>query len=181
MYCASDSVVPSNHRRGPQPTRLILLRDGSRHGPPRRLLMLRSSSIPLPRGWPRHVRSAVVHAVSIARVSLSVVHSGSEHRFDARVRLPAENARVAVPRENSTSDAARLLPPPPHVNENLERPRHDPRGVRAFIPVWLSQRALREAESDPPIDPASRRRRRERGQVFDVGFARVRAGARGRL
>jgi hypothetical protein len=56
--------------------------------------MARSASIPLPKGWLRHVRSAVVHAVSIARVSLSVVRSGAEHHFDARRRLQAENGRL---------------------------------------------------------------------------------------
>ena len=48
----------------------------------------------MPEGWPRRVRSAVIHAVSIARVSPSVARSGAEHHFDARIRLQAENDRL---------------------------------------------------------------------------------------
>ena len=51
-------------------------------------------SLPLPKGWPRRVRSAVVHAVSIANVVFTVTRSQAEHHFNARVRLQAENDRL---------------------------------------------------------------------------------------
>jgi len=33
-----------------------------------------SHSLPLPRGWPRRVRSAVVQVISLARTSLTLTH-----------------------------------------------------------------------------------------------------------
>jgi len=50
--------------------------------------------IPLPSAWPRRVRSAVVHVVGIARVSLTIARAHAENHFDARVRLKTENDRL---------------------------------------------------------------------------------------
>ncbi len=50
--------------------------------------------IPLPKGWPRRVRSAVVHAVSMANVVFTVTRGQAENHFNARVRLQAENDRL---------------------------------------------------------------------------------------
>src|SRR3990172_9116770 len=55
--------------------------------------MLRSAKrddIPLPKGWPRHVRSAVIHVVSMARVCLTMARAHAENHFDARIRLRTE-------------------------------------------------------------------------------------------
>ena len=56
--------------------------------------MVRSASIPLPQGWSRHVRSAVVHAVSMANVAFIASRSRAEHQFDARARLQADVDRL---------------------------------------------------------------------------------------
>jgi hypothetical protein len=48
----------------------------------------------LPKGWPRRVRSAAVHAVSMANVVFTVTRSRAENHFNARVRLQAENDRL---------------------------------------------------------------------------------------
>ena len=56
--------------------------------------MARSASIPLPKGWSRHVRSAVVHAVSIANVAFIATRSRAEHQFDVRARLQADVDRL---------------------------------------------------------------------------------------
>lgn len=50
-----------------------------------------STRIQLPRAWPRRVRSAVVHVVAMARVSLTIARAHAENHFDARVRLKTEN------------------------------------------------------------------------------------------
>ena len=50
--------------------------------------------IPLPKNWPRLVRSAVAHAVSMATAALAVARSQVEHHFDERVRLRADNERL---------------------------------------------------------------------------------------
>ena len=47
--------------------------------------------IRLPQHWPRRVRSAVVHAVSMANVAFIATRGRAEHQFDARARLQAEN------------------------------------------------------------------------------------------
>ena len=52
--------------------------------------------IPLPRHSPRRVRSAVVHAVSMATAALAVSRSHVEHHFDDGVRLRADNDRLRL-------------------------------------------------------------------------------------
>ena len=50
--------------------------------------------IPLPHLWPRRVRSAVVHAVSMASVAFIAARNRAEHQLDARARLQAENDQL---------------------------------------------------------------------------------------
>ena len=50
--------------------------------------------IPLPHRWTRHVRSAIVHAVSMANVAFIATRGRAEPQFDARARLQAENDRL---------------------------------------------------------------------------------------
>ena len=47
-------------------------------------------TLQLPKHWPRRVRSAVVHAVSMASFAFTLARSRAEHPFDVRVRLQAE-------------------------------------------------------------------------------------------
>ena len=66
----------------------------------------------LPKGWPRRVRSAVVHAVSMSNVVFTVTRSHGENHFNARVRIQAENDRlrreVALLREELRIKDARM-------------------------------------------------------------------------
>jgi len=48
----------------------------------------------LPKGWARHVRSAVVHAISMSNVVFTVTRGHAENHFNARVRIQAENDRL---------------------------------------------------------------------------------------
>lgn len=48
----------------------------------------------LPDGWPRRVRSAVVHAVSLAHASLTATRGWAANHWNTRVRLKTENDRL---------------------------------------------------------------------------------------
>ena len=50
--------------------------------------------IPLPNGWSRRVRSAVIHAISLAHFSLTSTRSQAANSWNARIRLKAENDRL---------------------------------------------------------------------------------------
>ncbi len=50
--------------------------------------------IPLPRGWPRRVRSAVIHTISLAHFSLTATRSWAANNWNARIRLKAQNNRL---------------------------------------------------------------------------------------
>jgi hypothetical protein len=50
--------------------------------------------IPLPRGWSRRVRSAAIHAISLAHFALTSTRGWAVNSWNARVRLKAENYRL---------------------------------------------------------------------------------------
>ena len=79
----------------------------------------------LPKGWPGHVRSAVVHAISMSNVVFTVTRSHAENHFNARVRIQAENDRlrreVALLTEELRIKDARMELIPPH-----RRPHYPP-------------------------------------------------------
>jgi len=54
----------------------------------------RINALPLPHGWPRRVRSAVVHAISLAHTSLTSARGWAANSWNARVRLKKENGRL---------------------------------------------------------------------------------------
>jgi len=54
----------------------------------------RVSALPLPHGWPRRVRSAVVHAISLAHISLTATRGCAADSWNARIRLKEENDRL---------------------------------------------------------------------------------------
>jgi len=91
--------------------------------------MLGAASIPLPKNWPRNVRSAVVHAVSMANVAFTVTRDDAESRSSARIRLQAENDRlrreVSILREEIRIKDARMERVPaqrrPHARRDLPR------------------------------------------------------------
>lgn len=49
---------------------------------------------PLPSGWPKRIRSAILHAVCLAHASLTVTRSHAANSWSARIRLKAENDRL---------------------------------------------------------------------------------------
>ena len=73
---------------------------------------LPSRAIPLPKAWPRRVRSAVVHAVSMANVAFTASRAHAQNHFNTRIRVQAENDRlrreVALLREELRIKDARM-------------------------------------------------------------------------
>ena len=51
-------------------------------------------NIPLPRGWPHRVRSAVIQVISLAHFSLTTTRSWAAHSWNARIRLKQEKDRL---------------------------------------------------------------------------------------
>ena len=51
----------------------------------------RTSRIPLRKGWPHHVKSSVLHVISLAHFSVTQVRGWAANSINARVRLAAEN------------------------------------------------------------------------------------------
>jgi len=69
-------------------------------------------TVVLPSHWSRRVRSAVVHAASMARVAFTAAHTHAEHHAHPRARLQANNDRlereVALLREELRIKDARM-------------------------------------------------------------------------
>jgi putative transposase len=66
----------------------------------------------LPKGWPRRVRSAVIHTISLAQASLTFTRSWAANSYNARIRLKQENDRLqqelALLREESRIKDSRM-------------------------------------------------------------------------
>ena len=76
--------------------------------------------IPLPSGWPRHVRSAVIHAISLAHLSLTSTRSWTINSWNARVRLKAEfnwlRQEWALLQQEMRIKDSRMLRIPAHIS-----------------------------------------------------------------
>ncbi len=81
--------------------------------------------IPLPKGWSRRVRSGALHAISLARFSLTAARGHAAHAWDATTRLTEENDRrrqeIALLREELRIKDARMERIPPQ-----RRPHYPP-------------------------------------------------------
>ena len=49
---------------------------------------------PPPKGWPRRVRSTVIHTISLAHISLTHARSVAADSINARIRLKVESERL---------------------------------------------------------------------------------------
>jgi hypothetical protein len=54
----------------------------------------KAPKIPLPKAWPCHVKSAVVHIISLAHFSITCARGWAVNSINARVRIAAENDRL---------------------------------------------------------------------------------------
>ena len=53
-----------------------------------------NSDIPLPSGWAKNVKSAVLHVISLAHYTIVATRGWAANSINARVRLAAENERL---------------------------------------------------------------------------------------
>ena len=51
----------------------------------------KAPQIPLPNGWTKHVRSAMLHVISLAQYAAVYTRSWAVDSLNGRVRLKAEN------------------------------------------------------------------------------------------
>jgi transposase InsO family protein len=56
--------------------------------------MRSDTQVPLPKGWPDHIRSGVIRVISLAHFSLTFARSVAANSINARIRLKAENSRL---------------------------------------------------------------------------------------
>lgn len=96
------------------------------------------SRVQLPAAWPRRVRSAVIHVMSLAAATLTATRGWAAGHLDSRVRLRSENERlrqeIALLQEELRLKDGRLRRVPGH-----ERPHYLPVDRLAI----LSLRAVR--------------------------------------
>lgn len=102
-------------------------------------------TIPLPKGWPRRVRSAVIEVISLAHLSLIATRSWAANSWNARIRLKSENARlrqeVALLREEGRIKDARMARIPAQ-----RRPHYTPLEMLA-IPELRAARGWSQAQT----------------------------------
>jgi len=91
-----------------------------------------SGSLPLPRGWPRRVRSAVVQVISLARTSLALSQGWASESLNPELRQRAEGDRqqqeIQLLREEIRIKDARMEQLEPH-----RRPHYPPTARLAIL------------------------------------------------
>ncbi len=101
------------------------------------------AGIPLPRGWPRHVKSAVLHAIALGQYAMAFTRSWAVNSRIARVQLKAENDQlrqeVALLTEEIRIKDARMKRVDPQ-----KRPRYVPAERMAILELraargWSAQ------------------------------------------
>ena len=88
--------------------------------------------IPLPKSWPKHARSAMLHVISLAQYATVYTRSWAVDSMNGRVRLKAENDRqqqeIAQLREEIRVKDARMAQISPH-----RRPHYPPTERMAIL------------------------------------------------
>ena len=107
----------------------------------------KTPGIPLPRHWAGHVRSAILHVITLAQYATVSTPSWAANSLDARVRLKVENdqirQKVGLLQEELRIKDARMQLIDPH-----KRP-HDPPTERMAI---LELRAARNWSQQQTAD-----------------------------
>ena len=105
--------------------------------------------IPVPKGWPASVKSAVLHVIALAQFTMTYARGWAGDSVNIRVRLKAElnqaNQDNALLREEMRIKDARMTQLDPH-----HRP-HYPPSVKHAPPTacvsWTDDRPWRESKS----------------------------------
>ena len=50
--------------------------------------------IPVPSGWPKNVKSAILHVISLAHFAIVAARGWAANSINARVRLSSDNDRL---------------------------------------------------------------------------------------
>ena len=91
-----------------------------------------SPEIPLPRGWPSRVKSAILHVISLAQFTLAYTRGWAANSPNCRIRLKAELDRahqeIALLREELRMHKLRTAQIPPH-----RRPHYRPTERMAIL------------------------------------------------
>ncbi len=81
--------------------------------------------IPLPKGWRRHVRSDMLHVISLAQYATAYTHGWAANSVNTRIRLKAEleraNQEITLLHEETRIKDARMVRINPH-----RRPHYPP-------------------------------------------------------
>ncbi len=92
----------------------------------------RCPRISLPKSWPRHVKSAVLHAISLAHYAIVRTRGRAEGNASSQDRFSAQNERLneecALLREEIRIKDSRMAQIPPH-----KRPRYRPQERMAIL------------------------------------------------
>ena len=91
-----------------------------------------SPEIPLPRGWPARVKSAILHVISLGQFTLAYTRGWAANSPNSRIRLKAELDRahqeITLLREEVRIKDARMVQLPPH-----RRPYYPPAERMAIL------------------------------------------------
>jgi transposase InsO family protein len=127
----------------------------------------RTPAVPLPKGWPCHVRSAVLHVISLARLASASVRGWAVNSPIARLRLAAQleqtRQEIALLREELRIKDARMAQIPPH-----RRPLYSPTERMAILELraargWNQVQTAAAMQVTPATVASWTRRIDERG------------------
>ena len=105
---------------------------------------------PLPKGWPRTIRSGIVHVISLAQFSLTHTRSWAVNNWNARIRLKQKNNRHR--QEFGRGLQCPQLPFPAELNSRASHARATLQASRTVLSETPSAYAISFSER-----PAKRR------------------------
>ena len=100
--------------------------------------MAQKPKIPLPKSWPTHVKSALLHVISLAKYAMAYTRGWAANSPNTRVRLKARvgqlEQRIACLREEMRIKDARMNSIAPH-----KRPHYAPAERLAILAVCAAR------------------------------------------
>jgi len=115
--------------------------------------------IPLPKTWPAHVASAVLHVISLAQFATAYTRSWAACSLNARVRLKAQldraNQEIALLREEIRIKDARMARIDPNHRSDCP-PTERIAGSTPLVPPADSRRLSGDCSHDRLLDETPR-------------------------
>ena len=115
---------------------------------------IKSPRVPLPKSWKKHVRSAMLHVISLAQYATVYTRSWAVDSMNGRVRLKVENKRLwqelALRDEEIRIKDARMARIAPH-----RRPHYPPTERMAILELraargWTLEQTAETFQLTPP-------------------------------